>query len=434
MGLIANTLKAAIPSARSFAASVPVWQNGQAQLPNNRYETYAREGYSANELVYACIEERATSAAEPRMHVRIGDNWTLDHPILTLLNRPNPYLDAFEMWATIIMHLDLAGNAYALMVRSRSGRVVELWLMRPDRVRVVPSAETYISHYEYLVGDGRTIPLPAADVIHFKTRNPLNDWYGMPPMMAISGRIDIDNYMKDFVKGTFEHGGMPSAVLSIKQKVSPDAKTKIRDRIHNTFDGPGGWHEWLILDNAESTFTPITQSLGTRGLVLPELDEIMEARIPMVYGVPQSLIGTRTSYQNGGYANKRAEATDFWTGTLAPLYKMLAGRLNLRLIPNFRDVSEVAFDMSDVLALREDRDKVHARVREDARAGIIEVQLARREMGYPEAWAPDALFLMPSSSEVRPGDDLEEPDPAPIPAIPARNRPADDDEEDDEDD
>lgn len=432
MGLIASTIKAVIPSARDFATSVPVFQNGQAQLPNNRYDTYAREGYGANELVYACIEERASSASEPRMHARIGDTWTLEDPILRLLNRPNPFLDPVEMWKTIIMHLDLAGNAYALMIRSRSAKVVELWLMRPDRVRIVPG-EMYISHYEYVVGDGRVIPLPVDDVIHWKTSNPLSEWYGMSPLMVLSGRVDIDNYMKHFIKGTFEHGGMPSAVFTVKQKLDPDAKKAIQDRRESTFGGPNGWFNWLILDNSEATFTPVTQSLGTRGLVIPELDEIMEARIPMVFGVPQSLIGTRTSYQNGGYANKRAEATDFWTGTLAPLYKMLAGRLNLRLVPNFPRVAEVGFDLSDVLALREDRDKVHARVREDARAGIIEVQLARREMGYPETWAPDALFLVPSSSEVRPGDDLEEPAPAPNPALSAPRRAEDDDDEDDED-
>lgn len=432
MGLLATTLKAAIPSVRDFAASVPVFQSGQAQLPNARYDTYAKEGYSVNELVYACVQERATSAAEPRMHARIGDKWTLDHQILRLLARPNPFLDAFEFWATVIMHLDLAGNAYALMVRSRSMKVVELWLMRPDRVRIVPDASTYIGRYEYVVGDGTVIPLPADDVVHWKEMNPLNDWYGMPRLMAASGRTDIDNYMKDFVKGTFENGGMPAAVLSTKQKLTEDQKKAIQNRREQTFGGPRGMFNWLILDNQEATFSPVTQSLGTRGLVIPELDEIMEARIPMVFGVPQSLIGTRTSYQNGGYANKRAEATDFWTGTLAPLYKMLAGRLNLRLVPNFPGVDEVGFDLSDVLALREDKDKVHARVREDFRAGLIWDELARQETGYPIKAPAGAVFYVPSSAVPTPVEELTDPEMEPKPALPAPKRAAADVEDDEE--
>ena len=407
MGLIASTLKLA--SVRNFAASVPVWQSGIAQLPDSNYQTFAREGYMKNELVYACVEELSTSAAEPVMMAKTGDRWVHSGPIIDLLNHPNPFMDRFEFWATIIMYRSLAGNAYILKVRSGAGRVVELWLMRPDRVKVVPSRTDYISHYTYDVGGGEVIRLPADDVIHIKTRHPVNDWYGMPPLMAISGRTDIDNWMKDFVKSAFQNGGMPGAVLSIKQKVTQEQKDDIRNRFRGNFSGPQGWHELLVLDNTEASYTPMSMPLGQRGLVIPELDEIEEARIPMAFGVPQSLIGTRTSYQNGGYANKRAEEQHFWTGTLIPLYRELAGPLNLRLAPDFPRISEVAFDVSDVWALQDDLDKVHSRARENARAGIWSVEEAREVTGLNARWAPDATFLVPSATPPMAGTDLEDP-------------------------
>jgi HK97 family phage portal protein len=397
MGLFAQTLKATIPRVQNFAATVPVWQAGRAQLPNNRYETYAREGYSKNELIYACIEELSTSAAEPKMQARYGEQWSRVSPILSLLNRPNPFLSYFEFWATIIMHRSLAGNAYALKVRSASQKVVELWLMRPDRVRIVPSQTTYIDRYIYNAGVGQVYEIAPRDVIHFKNRNPLDDWYGMPPLMPASGRTDIDNYMKDFVKAAFQNGGMPGAVLSVKQKVSEEQKEAIKNRFRNNFAGPSGWHELLILDNAESTYTPMSMSLGARGLVIPELDEIEEARIPMVFGVPQSLIGTRTSYQNGGYANKRAESQDFWTGTLTPLYKELAGPLNLRLVPEFSGVDEVAFDLTDVWALQPDQTAIAERAAKLVMSGVWTVEEGRRETGKPENPPGDDVYLVPAN-------------------------------------
>lgn len=430
MGLLAETvsraLKAAIPM-QGFSGSVPVWQSGRAQLANTRYDTYAREGYMANELVYACIRELMTSASEPAMMVSSGGGaWKHSGPIIDLLNRPNPWQDHYAFWQTVIMHEQISGNAYALKVRSQSGKVVEMWTLRPDRMRVVPSQERYISHYEYHVGDGQVIPLPAEDVIHFKMPHPLDDWYGMPPLMAISGRVDIDTYMKNFVKTSFESGGMPGAVLNIKQKVTSEDKEAIRNRWRSTYGGPGGWHELLILDNAESTFTPMTMSLGTRGLVVPELDEIMEARIPMVFGVPQSLIGTRTSYQNGGYANKRAEATDFWQNTLIPLYKELAGVLTLRLAPDFFGVDKIAFDMEDVFALREDMDKIADRWGKLTQYGIASVEEARERVGLKRAIPNGETFLLPSSSEPIQGEDIESIDgAATVGALPAgREAPA----------
>src|SRR5260221_10046512 len=123
MGMIARTFRNAAPV--SFAnLAIAQWQSGKAQLPDSNYDTFAREGYSKNEIVFACIEELATSAAEPRMHFRSGKTWSLDGPVLDLLKRPNPFMDGFQFWATIIMDRCIAGNAYALKIRSRSGKVL----------------------------------------------------------------------------------------------------------------------------------------------------------------------------------------------------------------------------------------------------------------------------------------------------------------------
>ncbi len=418
-------VKAAFPAMREMSATVPVWQKGVAQLQNFRYETFARDGYMNNPLVYACIKELMSSAAEPRMQTRSSPTaeWKHAGPIIELLERPNPWQDRYAFWQTVIMHRSIAGNAYALKVRSGSGRVVELGLLRPDRIRIVPGG-SFISHYEYHVGDGQIYDIPVEDIVHYKEPHPLSDFYGMPPMMAISGQIDVDTFMTNFVKSAFETGGMPGAVLSVKQKVSNEDKEAIRNRFRNTYGGPGGWHELLILDNAEASYTPMTMSLGTRGLVVPELDEIMEARIPMVFGVPQSLIGTRTSYQNGGYANKRAEAQDFWRGTLIPLYKDLAGTTSIGLSPDFFGSYEVAFDLDDVWALREDMDAVAMRWSNLAGKGVASVQEARAKVGLPAQWDADAVFLQPSSSVPTLGDDYEEPEPPALPAPSGPGRPS----------
>jgi HK97 family phage portal protein len=406
-------------SQRDFSASVPVWQNGVAQFPNNRYETYAREGYMKNEVVYQCIDELATSAAEPKMMARSGDKWRADGQICELLNAPNPFMDRFTFWATVIMHLCIAGNAYALKVRSGSGRVVELWLLRPDRVRVVPSRETYIGAYAYDVGGGQIVSLSPNDVIHFKETHPLDDWYGMPPLMPASGRVDIDNYMKDFVKSAFQNGGMPGAVLNVKQKVNPEAKEEIRNRFRNQFGGPAGWHELLIIDNAESTYTPMTMPLGQRGLVVPELDDVNIQRICSSFHCFAPLLGYMKD--SGGYNSLFALERHWWTSTLIPFYKQLAGPLNLNLVPDFPRINEVAFDMSDVWALREDMDAIATRWVGLAREGIASLQEAREKVGLPHDWDADAIFLVPAKSAAIKGDELDDPTgfEAPAPAVSA---------------
>jgi len=92
--------------------------------------------------------------------------------------------------------------------------------------------------------------------------------------------------------------------------------------------------------------------------------------------------------------------------------------LNLRLVPEFARISEVAFDVSDVWALQDDLDKVHSRARENARAGIWSVQEAREQTGMNAAWSSDAVFLVPSATPPMAGDDFADPELPEPPAPP----------------
>ena len=46
----------------------------------------------------------------------------------------------------------VGGNSYLQIVVDGLREPRELWLMRPDRVRVIPSATDYIGGYRYTIG------------------------------------------------------------------------------------------------------------------------------------------------------------------------------------------------------------------------------------------------------------------------------------------
>lgn len=418
MGLISRTLNAIVPAVTSMPFSIPTYQADRPLLNDAKYLTYAKEGYQKNELVFACIEELSTSAAEPKWMAKVGAEWVHEGLAVDILNRPNPFMDGYEFLATIIMHRALAGNAYALVVRSRSGKPVELWLLRPDRVSVVPHRQRFVSHYEYDTGDGDFVELPVEDVIHWKTRNPVNDFYGQPALMAIAGRVDIDNYMRDFVRTYFTNAGVPSGLLNVKGKLGEAARAELRNRHRQNYGGPSGWHELMIIDQSEASFTAMTANLGPQGLVIPELDEISEARICMAFGVPPELMGARVGMQNSSYAQKRSARESFWDETLSPLYREIAGPVNLRFGPNYPRISEIALDLSKVRALQEDVDKVHARLRADLTSGGITIEEFRLATGRKEA--AEGTYLVPSNlvpvlaGRVRDGSLGEEPAAEPL--------------------
>lgn len=429
MGLIADSFTSIarfLPERKiAIGATIPTWQDHTPQYQRESYFRFAREGYSSNEIVFACIEELATSAAEPHMKALNQDGEDIEqHPILDLLDRPNPFLDRFQFWATVIMHLSISGNAYIEKVRSAAGQVVELWLLRPDRMFVIPDATRFIGGYEYRIAE-QTKQLSADDVIHIRTRNPLDDYYGLPPLAVAAGRVDSDNAMRAYTAAYFRNAGVPAGMLTISKQVGASERQIIKDRFRNETGGAAGWHSLMVLDNTEATYTPMGMPLGERGLVLPELDEISETRIAMAFGVPQELIGARLSMRGQRSAAREARA-GFWDETLTPLYQMLSEPLNTALVPEFNGVDRVEFDLSTVKALQEDEDAKSTRVLAQLAGGVISIQEARADLGREPDFEDGAILMVPDNISPLPKEQLTAPPPpAPSLQLAAGSNPAD---------
>jgi len=407
--------------------------------------------YMRNEIVFSAIEMLATSAGEPHITGRrwrrakpeiriqsrllgakgltasavdallIRDGFieeVPDHPLIRLLNAPNPYMSRGQLWGTVVMDLKLAGNAYILKARGPFGNPAELWRLRPDRVRIIPSAKNFIEGYEYNSGREKTI-YPASDVMQFKTRHPLNDYYGMPPLMAIAARVDIDDYMKSFLKTFFERGGAGiGGVLSVKNQLTQQQRDDVRALLESRVSGPSNWHRTLVLDATEATYNQMGLNRGLRDALPKELDAVSEARIAMAFGIPGSILGLLIGYESSSYANKRQDWQVFWDLTMTPLLSDLDDVLNLYLVPDFKGVDEVAFDLSDIRALQEDVDKIHKRVRDDWSVGLESFEDSRDELGKdPKPKA--GTFMIPSNMRLVTIAELDEPAPPAAPAAPA---------------
>lgn len=429
MGIIAEAFSDArrvLPrNLESWGGGVQRIVQGRPQWQEGNYVQYATEGYSSNALVYACINELASSVSEPHMRALQAEKWvhasdagsSQSHRLTKLMEQPNPWFSHVEFWTAAVMYRSIWGNAYALKVRTQSGRVIELWLLRPDRVSIVPDARNFIARYEYNIGDSEPIRLPVEDIIHWKTPNPLNDFYGLSPLKGIAKVVDLDNFGFDFVSDYYTHAGVPGGILTTKSKLNDLQKKEIKERFNNEY-GNGKWHSLLVLDSAEATFQAMTANLGAQGLVLPELNKILEARITGAFGVPPTLVGTVIGTEASSYGNKKSERESFWNETIKPLYRELEGPLNRALVPEFPGVQRIEFDLSQVGALLPDADALHTRLRADLTAGGISQEEFRKLAGYPENRPAGHTFLIPSNLTQTPSEDVGK---MPEPAQPTPN-------------
>ncbi|HXT34768.1 MAG TPA: phage portal protein [Chloroflexota bacterium] len=390
----------------NVGALVPAWEEGKPQNPRywHNYYRFALEGYSRNEIVFACVEELATSAAEPKLRVmRKGANGKAEevpnHPLLDLFEAPNPFMSRYQLIATLVMFRAVAGNAYLEKTRSAAGKVVQLWPLRPDRVFVLPDRQKHIGGWEYRL-EGEVFSLAATQVIQTRTRNALDDYYGLPPLAVCAERVDTDSMMRAFTLAFFRNAGVPAGLLNITKQVTTAERQIIRDKIRGETGGPQNWHQMLVLDNTEASYTPMGMPLGASGIVLPELDEISEARLAMAFGIPLEVIGARLGMIHGNRSTMEAARGSLWDETLIPLYQELAADLSRGMKPEYDDTADefdfLEFDLSTVKALQEDEDAKHDRVRKDVEAGILSVQEARAILGHEQEYEKDALLMLGS--------------------------------------
>ena len=373
-------------------------------FPDANYASFSQQGYAGNELVFSCIREIATSAAEAVLRLYDDDHEEIESaPLGDLVHRPSHDFTQYDFLENLITHLQIAGNAYVLKERAGVG-VVSLMLLRPDRVQVAPG-----KGFLYDVNGARYL-IPAEDIGHLKFPNPNNDFYGLSPLQVLLRQISLDTDATNFTRAFFNNAGVPSGILKLKRKIgSQDEADRLRPQWRSQFRGNKNWHRIAILDE-DASYETMGSPIGQ--MEIPELRALSETRICSAFGVPAILVGANTGLQRSTYSNYREARESFWEETLLPLYRRIERFMVNTLAHEFpAERGSLSFDFSAVKALQEDE------------SALVERQLTRAQIAKElinAGFTPESALLtagietelehtgfLPSTLATRSGADVE---------------------------
>jgi phage portal protein BeeE len=151
--------------------------------------------YHQDNWVRRSIELRSESVSQVRLVARMqgsDDPLPPDHPAQRLLSRPNPW----ETWQLFIelaqTNIDSTGDMYFELVEDKSQPQAidertgmrlprppaEMYILRSDRMHIVPDERTYIGGYQYHLDHKAGDPIPFAphEVLHMRYVNPTDDY------------------------------------------------------------------------------------------------------------------------------------------------------------------------------------------------------------------------------------------------------------------
>ncbi len=384
--------------------------NNDAMWATNDYKSLIKYGYDGNVIARKCIDLRGGAIGSldwDLFSTRKNAKEIDDHPILTLLAKPNPYQGQGLFFHTAQNHKDIAGNAYIRAIRAtRSRPPVRLELLRPDFVKVIYDSNGLVQAYEYTVigDDGKkqpTITVPADEVLHLKHPNPLSQFSGSSLMTSTWKSICIYNSALEHNKKTLDNGAALGGVLQADKALSREQTEKIQQQIADNYAGSQNSGKTMVLGGG-MTWNPNTMNM--RDLDFLKGKETTAREIATGFKVPPLLLNINGDNTFANFAEARLS---FWEDTILPESDSLRDSLNAWLVPMFGDNVRLDYDRSTIPAL-----EARSSIRWDriSQVTCLTINEQREALGY-EPLPPEVGDVLPSGkpSQMPPGGTDHEP-------------------------
>ncbi len=262
--------------------------------------------------VYACVRVLAEAIASLPLHTyrynSNGKEKAIDHSLYQLLHdEPNPEMTSFVFRETLMGHLLIWGNAYAQIIRDGRGKVVALYPLMPDKMKVdrKENGELYYLYNK----EGTLYPLRSDEVLHIPGLG-FDGLVGYSPIAMAKNAIGMAIATEEYGAAFFANGANPGGVLEHPGVVKDPSK--IRESWNNLYQGSKNAHRIAVLEEGMKF-----QSIG----IPPEQAQFLETRkfqineIARIFRVPPHMIG---DLDKSSFSNIEQQSLEFVMYTLDP--------------------------------------------------------------------------------------------------------------------
>jgi len=357
------------------------------------YTALARLGYEQNVMVYRCVNLVARSAAAVPLRLYNNGEQLAEHPLLTLLARPNPLQGGSAFLESVLSFLLLSGNAYIEAIGPDTEAPQELYALRPDRLRIVPGARGLPAAYEYKVQQKRrqiaVDPVSGhCPLLHIKFFHPANDWYGLSPLEAARQSIAFHGTVARHNMSLLENGGRPSGALCLKEgahHLSEEQRQELRESLSDMYRGAGKAGQMMVL---EGGFDWKEMGFSPKDMDFNQGKNMAAREIAQAFGVPPMLVGVPG---DATFSNYKEARLHLWEDTILPLLNRLINHLNTWLVPVYSGSAgdlHVTYDADAIPPLAHKRESTWERL---DRCTFLTTNEKREALGYPPLKEGDAL-------------------------------------------
>lgn len=267
--------------------------------------------------VYSAVRRISESIGSLPLHVykRLdggGKAKATDHPLYAILHdMPNPEMTSMVFRETLMTHLLLWGNAYAMIEFNKRGQVIALWPLAPYRVQPYRDLYTWQIYYTVMLPGGQVKTLQADEMLHIPGLG-FNGLVGHSPIHMARESIGIALATEEFGARFFSNGANVGGVARHPGKLSEQGSKNLRASINDVYGGLGKSHKVMLLEEGmefEKVAIPPNdaQFLETRKFQVTEIARWFNIQPHMI-----------ADMENATFSNIEQQSLEFVVHTIRP--------------------------------------------------------------------------------------------------------------------
>lgn len=247
----------------------------------------------------------------------VGNN----HPLVRLLQCPNEWDVACDLWYKLIMFLELTGNGYLWLVPNGFGLPAEIWVIPSHWVwnRMGPGGVKWYEVRPFL-GPG-FFKFPPEEIIHVKYPSPIHPIDGWSPQQAGSEWIDAAESVDRSRFFQFRNGCFPIGNLELGAEYNdPDDADleRIYAKFFSRIQGEQNYGRPIITPPG-AKYVPLT--INPAEMAYVESADQLRDWVLALYGVPKEIAGIQDA---GSEIAMYGPLIQFTQRTIAPKLRYLS--------------------------------------------------------------------------------------------------------------
>lgn len=332
--------------------------------------------FAINSIIFSCVNKTTTAFSEAVLEIgkEVGGEFEAlpRHPLLDILNNPNPFMGRSDFDANVISHLLLTGKSYVAEGKNRAGQIVALMPFPTSWVTLkFDQTGNVLIGYEVFQGNGLPpLVIPLEDMTVITLIDPSGIHSAVSPLEAALRDVQTDQERESYIMEMMVHIKAPGLILHQEEGWSPKEKEEARQLLMDRI-GRGKRGNPLFTSGANFRLD-IPEPLSD--LDWPGLANLSETRICSAFGVPPIIIGLRSGLESGTYANFAEAQKTFYRTALVPLWKSIGEAYTRGFIMNDAFLNNeliLKYNTSDITQLQEDRNTAAERADSLFNGGLI---------------------------------------------------------------